>query len=993
MLLALPFQALGNNEIQTRHELDTEWASGQYETQGLYFTGVPDWVSAIKIPTVSEIPKDEVTDGIYTLLVDNQYRVPKEDAPEYYSRYAKQITGSDGLETASQIEIEFDPSYEKILFHGVRLKRDGVWLDKSRDVSFSLQDSRGNDALLVRQNKSAYWIVNDVRVGDIFEYHFTRIGQNPVYQGIFSAARTLQWSVPVHDQHYRLVWQKETPPNIHFTDGEMEMEQIRLGDTTEYKLMLNQVPAVRVPNDTPSWYRPYARVFINEVNSWQEVTDWARPLFERQTVADDEITALAKRFKESGDQKQQVAAATQFVQEEIRYLGLEMGSNSHMPASAPDTLTKRYGDCKDKTVLLAAILRAMGVKASPVLVHSTEGQVLDTMQPSPKRFNHAIVKAEVAGEVQWIDPTILHQQATGYQPDYGYALVLDDTGHQLELMSKSNSGSRVEYKEVYKLPDTNENPLSLRVVTTYGGVDAINGRSTLSSNGLEGVSEQYLKYYGNSFPTITIAEPLEVVHGNHGELTYHESYNMDEAWEIDEAGALTIYFSENQVSSYLQVPDAGDPRPRGQTFPLEINGLIRIELESEDWSFTDERINESNPFFDYQYQLTFDKKGRKLMLEYSFKTHTDLISAEELKAYSDAILKVRDSLSIGLTRSAPASATSSDSQAVPDNIGLSEAVWIVIILVIMLFSLVLAISSFLVAKDYDGEVEYYPVSPISFYLLSLVTLGIYPFYWQYKCWQYIKRRDDSDIWPFVRALFGVFWLYPLYLTLKQRHSDRNISFPVSTFVMGVLCFLFFVFNASHQLSEKAGWFSELLLPLCVLPLVLYVNQLNLGRREAIAHNSRPRARHIAIAIVTVPLAVFAVTQSIGLMPSERVVKGDELWQRDISYMQRKQLFGANETPVLFYSDALFNVRDDGNGFTDTRVFSYWKDEGQFDSRSVPFEQVAEIEIEYADSDNDNSVITITLEDQSYFLLFVPHAEEDDQRFYQQLNKSWQSSKT
>ena len=49
--------------------------------------------------------------------------------------------------------------------------------------------------------------------------------------------------------------------------------------------------------------------------------------------------------------------AVNFVQNEIRYMGIETGKYSHKANSPEKVFKQRYGDCKDKSLLLASILK------------------------------------------------------------------------------------------------------------------------------------------------------------------------------------------------------------------------------------------------------------------------------------------------------------------------------------------------------------------------------------------------------------------------------------------------------------------------------------------------------------------------------------------------------------------------------------------------------------------------------------------------------------
>ncbi|MFX4929726.1 transglutaminase-like domain-containing protein, partial [Acinetobacter baumannii] len=67
--------------------------------------------------------------------------------------------------------------------------------------------------------------------------------------------------------------------------------------------------------------------------------------------------------KGGGTQSDQALRALQFVQEQIRYVSISIGPGAVRPADPATVLERRFGDCKDKTLLLVTILRALGIDA------------------------------------------------------------------------------------------------------------------------------------------------------------------------------------------------------------------------------------------------------------------------------------------------------------------------------------------------------------------------------------------------------------------------------------------------------------------------------------------------------------------------------------------------------------------------------------------------------------------------------------------------------
>ena len=56
--------------------------------------------------------------------------------------------------------------------------------------------------------------------------------------------------------------------------------------------------------------------------------------------------------------------------------------------------------------------------------------------------------------------------------------------------------------------------------------------------------------------------------------------------------------------------------------------------------------------------------------------------------------------------------------------------------------------------------KFYVVSARKFWLLFLLTGGIYCVAWFYKNWAHFKRATkDDDIWPGPRAVFHIFFVH------------------------------------------------------------------------------------------------------------------------------------------------------------------------------------------------------------------------------------------
>ena len=126
---------------------------------------------------------------------------------------------------------------------------------------------------------------------------------------------------------------------------------------------------------------------------WTEIGNWYDTLAANRTEAPQEIAAKSREVGGSGDFKARIQGVAGFMQREIRYVGIEIGIGGLQPHPAADVFRYRYGDCKDKATLLIAMLNAVGVRATWVLVDTHRG-FIDPVLPSIQG-NHAIAAIEM----------------------------------------------------------------------------------------------------------------------------------------------------------------------------------------------------------------------------------------------------------------------------------------------------------------------------------------------------------------------------------------------------------------------------------------------------------------------------------------------------------------------------------------------------------------------------------------------------------------------
>jgi transglutaminase-like putative cysteine protease len=363
----------------------------------------PAWVKPIDPDSVVSPKDSQVENGVDYVLIDCQAQV--EPTSDFY-HYSRRVVNAHGLAEASEIKGEFDPSYQTFTLHWLKVKRDGMWQDRTSSDKFQLLRREENlDSQLLDGRYSAECHLQDIRVGDEIDFAYTVTGANPVFNGKFVDSFSTTWSSPVHLLSQQLI----VPPNRHisyksFVDSLQPTVTTNADQSQLLTWKATEVPAVYEDDDTPGWYDTYGWVQLSEFPTWKDVVDWGLGNYTFDAGLSPDLQAKIDEIaRKSTNPEDRALAAIRFVQDEIRYLGIEMGANSYKPTPASLVCQHRFGDCKDKAFLCVTMLRALGIEAYPALVSTSYRQDTDKLLPSPLAFDHAIVQAIVDNRTYWID--------------------------------------------------------------------------------------------------------------------------------------------------------------------------------------------------------------------------------------------------------------------------------------------------------------------------------------------------------------------------------------------------------------------------------------------------------------------------------------------------------------------------------------------------------------------------------------------------------------
>ncbi|GAB1268987.1 hypothetical protein NBRC116493_22400 [Aurantivibrio infirmus] len=546
-----------------------EFTYGQYKYE--VNADTPSWVEPVK---PAKPGKKIEGRGEEFLLVDTQILADHQQFEKYYASSTLLHT-SQAVASGSEIQIFFNPSYQELVIHDISVVRKNKKLDRLRPESVRLlqreEDLRNG---IYNGVITAVIIVPDTRVGDRIETAYTIKGRNPVYgEKVFGAA-PLGWGVDVALANVRVLIPNDVDVKVKSHRSSIKEKERKKGKYREITWKGKDIAAITNEGDYPAWYVPYPWVEFSEFASWDEVEDWADTLYSTIDQNSSELNEIIQQLKkESTSRDDYVGKALEFAQEEIRYLGLEFGQNSHLPHSPTEVLENRFGDCKDKSNLLVQMLRANNIQAFPALVSHSYRKGFADFLPSPMAFDHVIVNAIIDGKSVWLDPTKTLQgndiNKLGFTP-YGKGLVIgrlvgDPVTNIGALPSQQDT---VLVTEHFTVNDISAATM-LKVTSRHQGGSAELQRYLFAVSTQEEMQDRYLNYYTNIYPKIEVDAKLTIeddIVNNH--FVVNEYYRIPEFSALEENVHTSMFYAD-AVGQYLRIPrdirrDApiyiGDPR-------------------------------------------------------------------------------------------------------------------------------------------------------------------------------------------------------------------------------------------------------------------------------------------------------------------------------------------------------------------------------------------------------------------------------------------------
>jgi hypothetical protein len=411
----------------------------------------PDWLRAAAHQTLPEYPKDTIA----VVLLDEEQTTVKDNGDiETRHRRAYKLLRPEARDKYAYAFVQFNNDTKLSFFKAWTITANGQEMElKEKDaVEFSLSSFEVFSDL---RGKGIKFSAADP--GNIVGYEYVQKHRPFAFEDDWQ----FQSEIPTRRARFSL----QLPVGWEFSESwaNFPKQQPQSSANNFNVWEVENVPAVEIEPAMPPFLTVASRMDIKyfprdpalrakTTGTWNDIGIWYANLTSASRVPSPALqqkvaeltTGISDPLK-----KMQVLAA--YVQQQIRYVAIEVGIGGLQPHPAADVFKHQYGDCKDKVTLLSTMLKQVGIDSYYVMVDTHRGIVnpdfpslrgnhmimaIRLPQDIPTNSLYAIVDDPQLGHLLFFDPTdefvTLGYLPSDLQQNYGL-LVTPDSGKVILL--------------------------------------------------------------------------------------------------------------------------------------------------------------------------------------------------------------------------------------------------------------------------------------------------------------------------------------------------------------------------------------------------------------------------------------------------------------------------------------------------------------------------------------------------------------------------------
>jgi len=365
-------------------------------------------VSPARPKTSNLSPVDQYSKEPYVFeLIERNVRFEADGKGQHDLTLRVRIQSESAVHEFGLLAYPYASSFETLDVVYVRVRHsDGTVIETPPSDIQELDTAVSREAPMYTDEREKHIAVKSLTIGDVLEAQLRWTTHDPIALGHFWFEHSYFTAGICLQETLRLDVPADVPIKLHNSDPQPSVHVDagrRIYTFNSSNLKKHEESKI------PEWERdfhgaPLPDLEVSSFTSWAEIGTWYGGLQLSKVAPTPEIRAKAEELtkgKTSEDEK--LHALYDFVSTRFRYIGVDLGLGRYTPHTASDVLINRYGDCKDKHTLFAALLQAAGITAYPVLISSKFR--IDDSFPSPSAFDHVITAIPHGDSFLFLDTT------------------------------------------------------------------------------------------------------------------------------------------------------------------------------------------------------------------------------------------------------------------------------------------------------------------------------------------------------------------------------------------------------------------------------------------------------------------------------------------------------------------------------------------------------------------------------------------------------------
>jgi hypothetical protein len=243
----------------------------------------------------------------------------------------------------------------------------------------------------------------------------------------------------------------------------------------------NRVPIQKEPF-APSWYELTPTVFTapskfvlqgyqGDMNSWESFGRFNAQLKSGRDALPDNIKADVQQIvAQNSTDRDKAIALYKYLQQNTRYISVQLGIGGWQPFDAKYVAEKKYGDCKALSNYMTALLKEAGIIGYYAIIKAGDEPNDKWFLPdfTNNRFNHIIVCVPVKSDTLWLECTDQNQYP-GYMGDFTdnrYAFLITPGGGKLAKTPRYGVNENLQTRNITATL-TDDGALNMKIKTLY----------------------------------------------------------------------------------------------------------------------------------------------------------------------------------------------------------------------------------------------------------------------------------------------------------------------------------------------------------------------------------------------------------------------------------------------------------------------------------------------------------------------------------------------